>query len=69
LEAKEVAAEKLLDQLIYRGEKPRYSFELHVSFHRKAHLYIEQTTGNPIPEPTKVQRRIKSIQADFLKIA
>jgi hypothetical protein len=69
LEAIEVAAEKRLDQLIYRGEKPRYTFELHVSFHRKAHLDIEKTTGLPIPEPTKVRRLINSIQADFLKIA
>jgi hypothetical protein len=68
MEAIEVAAEKRLDQLIYRGEKPRYTFELHVSFHRKAHLDIEKTTGNAIPEPTKVRRLIKSIQTDFLKV-
>jgi hypothetical protein len=42
LEAIEVAAEKRLDQLIYRGEKPRYTFELHISFHRKAHLDLEK---------------------------
>jgi hypothetical protein len=61
METIELAAEKRLDLLIYCGEKPRYTFELHVSFHRKAHLDIEKTTGNVIPEPKKVRRLIKSI--------
>jgi hypothetical protein len=63
-----VAADKKLDTLIYRGEKPRYTFELHVSFHRKAHLDIERTTGTPIPEATKVRRLIKSLQCEPLKV-
>jgi hypothetical protein len=68
MEAIEIAAEKRLDQLIYRGEKPRSTFELHVPFHRKAYLDIEKTTRNEIPGPTKVRKLIKSIQDDFLKV-
>jgi hypothetical protein len=63
LEAIEVTAEHRLENLQYRGEKPRYNFEMHVSMHRKAQLEIERATGTAIPETTKVRRLLRSLQA------
>jgi hypothetical protein len=68
LEAIETAAEKKLDNAVYRGEKQRYSFETHVSEHRKAHQEIEKATGTPIPEATKVRRLLKSLQVATLAV-
>jgi len=62
IEAIEVAAEKALSSLVYRGEKSRYNFETHVSKHQKAHLDIERTTGAAVPEARKVRLLLASIQ-------
>jgi len=68
MEAIEVAAENRLDTLVYRGEKPRYNFETHVSMHRKSHLELEKATGTPIPGPTKVRRLLKSLQTSMMAV-
>jgi hypothetical protein len=68
LEAIETTAENRLDTLVYRGEKPRYNFETHVSMHRKSHLELEKATGQLIPGPTKVRRLLKSLQASTMAI-
>lgn len=62
IEAIEVAAEKALSTLVYRGEKSRYNFEIHVSKHQKAHLDIAKTTGTKVPEARKVRLLLSSIQ-------
>ena len=68
LEAIEAAAENRMESLIYRGEKPRYNFETHVSMHQKSYLEIENATGQIIPGPTKVRKLLKSIQASNLMV-
>jgi hypothetical protein len=68
LEAIEAKAEKLLQTLVYRGEKPRYNFEIHISKHLQAHLDIEKS-GGEIIETKKVRYLIESIQAPFLNAA
>jgi hypothetical protein len=68
METIEVGAEKQLDTLIYRGEKHRYTFETHVSKHRKAHIDIEKATGTALPENNKVRKLLKSLQAPTLEI-
>jgi hypothetical protein len=45
MEAIEANAEKQLASLVYRGEKPRYIFETHLSKHLRAHLDIEKARG------------------------
>ena len=68
LEAIEVKAEQRLENLQYRGEKQRYNFEMHVSMHRKSQLEIENATGRPIPETTKVRHLLKSLQAPTMTV-
>jgi hypothetical protein len=68
LEAIETAAENRLDTLVYRGEKPRYNFETHVTKHRQSHLELKKATGTAIPEPTKVRRLLKSLQASTMQV-
>jgi hypothetical protein len=68
LEAIETTAEHRLDNLVYRGEKPRYNFETHVSMHRKSHLELEKATGQLIPGQTKVRRLLKSLQVPNMAI-
>lgn len=69
LEAIQVQAENRMDKLTYRGEKPRYSFETHVSFHRKSHNEIAKATGVEITEQVKVRKLLASLQASFLTAA
>lgn len=66
LETLEVLAEKRLDSHTYRGEKPRYTFEHHISIHRRAHLDIQRTTGVAMTEQVKVRKLLKSLAAPFL---
>lgn len=66
LETLEVLAEKRLDSHVYRGEKPRYTFEHHISIHRRAHLDIQRTTGVAMTEQVKVRKLLKSLNAPFL---
>jgi hypothetical protein len=40
LESIEAKAQKLLQTLVYRGEKTCYNFEIHISKHLQAHLDI-----------------------------
>jgi hypothetical protein len=68
VKAIETAAENRLDTLVYRVEKPRYSFEKHVSMHKKSHLELEKVTGKVMPEPTKVRRMLMSLQASTMAI-
>jgi hypothetical protein len=68
LEAIETTAENRLDNLVYRGEKPRYNFETHVSMYRKSHLELEKATGQLIPGQNKVKRLLKSLQAPNMAI-
>jgi hypothetical protein len=69
LETIQVKAEQRLDQLQYRGEKPRYNFELHVSNHRKSHNEILKSSGIPLQEQVKVRKLTASILAPELKTA
>ena len=47
MEAIEANADKQLASLVYRGEKPRYNFETHVSkASLRPHLDIEQAGGD-----------------------
>jgi hypothetical protein len=68
IEAIESAAEQRLEDLIYKGEMPRYNFETHVSMHRKSHLELEKATGIAMPETTKVRRLIKSLKASTMLV-
>lgn len=68
LEAIETAAENRLETLIYRGEKPRYNFETHVTKHRQSHLELQKATGTEMPGPTKVRRLLKSLQATTMLV-
>jgi hypothetical protein len=63
LERIETAAEHSLDNLIYRGEKPHYNFETHVSMHCKSHHELEKETVMEILGTKKVRRLLKSLQA------
>ena len=69
LEAIEMAAENKLEKLAYTGEKNRYTFETHVSMHRRAHQDLEQATGRELPQATKVRRLLKSLQVSSLAVA
>jgi hypothetical protein len=68
LEAIETAAENKLETVVYRGEKPRYNFETHVSMQRKCHLDLEKATGQDIPGPTKVRQLLKSLQVSTMAV-
>ena len=68
MEAIEANAEKQLASLVYRGEKPRYNFETHVSKHLRAHLDIEKA-GGEMRERAKVRKLLDSIQVSFLNAA
>jgi hypothetical protein len=68
LDAIEEAASHRLETLVYRGEKPRYNFETHVSMQRKCHLELEKTTGQEIPGTTKVRRLIKSLPVSTMPV-
>jgi hypothetical protein len=68
MESIEVAAEKQLTSLIYSGERQRYSFETHVSKHRKAHQELEKATGAALPDGTKVRRLLDSLQVASLAV-
>jgi hypothetical protein len=68
LEAIETAAEHRLDTLIYRGEKPRYNFETHVTKHRQSHLELQKATGHEMAGTTKVRRLLKSLQATTMQV-
>jgi hypothetical protein len=54
VEAIEANAEKILDTVMYRGEKPKANFETHVSLTQKAHMDIERKTGVALTERAKV---------------
>ena len=68
MDAIEASAEKQLATLVYRGEKPRYNFETHVSKHLRAHLDIEKA-GGVLSERQKVRKLVESLQASFLSAA
>jgi hypothetical protein len=68
MEAIEASAEKQLATLVYRGEKPRYNFETHVSKHLRAHLDIDKA-GGVLNERQKVRKLVESLQASFLSAA
>ena len=68
MEAIEAGAEKTLATLVYRGEKPRYNFETHVSKHLRAHLDIEKA-GGVLNERQKVRKLLESLQASYLVAA
>jgi hypothetical protein len=69
LETIQVQAENRLDKLLYRGEKPRYNFETHVSFHRKSHNEISKATGIELTEQVKVRKLLTSLQTPTLLAA
>jgi hypothetical protein len=68
MEAIEATAEKQLASLVYRGEKPRYNFETHVSKHLRAHLDIEKA-GGEMREQSNVRKLLDSVQVSFLNAA
>ena len=68
MEAIEASAEKQLATLVYRGEKPRYNFETHVSKHLRAHLDIDKA-GGVLNERQKVRKLVESLQASYLNAA
>jgi hypothetical protein len=61
-------AEGRLDKLVYRGEKPRYTFESHVSFHRRSHNELEMAKGVAMTGPEKVRKLLASIQATSMQV-
>ena len=61
-------AEDRMEYSVYSGKKPRYTFEIHVSIHQKAHLDIAKATGQALDERTKVRHFLKSIQARELEV-
>ena len=69
METIQVQAEQRLDKLVYRGEKPRYNFETHVSNHRKAHNDFLKASGTPLQETVKVRKLTSSLQTAELKTA
>lgn len=69
LETIQVQAENRLDRCEYRGEKPRYDFEKHVSNHRRSHNEILKASGVPLQESAKVRKLLTSIHAPELKAA
>ena len=54
--------------LAYHGEKPRYTFETHVSNIKKAHLDLAQADNKP-DDCSKVWKFLQSITAPKLQIA
>jgi hypothetical protein len=68
MDAIEASAEKQLATLVYRGEKPRYNFESHVSKHLRAHLDIAKA-GGVLNERQKVRKLVESLQASSLVAA
>jgi hypothetical protein len=68
LEAIEAKDEKLLQTLVYRGEKPCYNFEMHISKHLQEHLDIEES-GVEIRETKKVRYLLESIDSASLNAA
>jgi hypothetical protein len=68
LEAIEAKAEKTLQTLVYRGEKPRYNYESHTSNHLQAHLDIEKSVVE-IRETKKVRHLLESIDSASLNAA
>jgi ribosomal protein L15 len=69
VEAVIIQAENRLEKLIYKGEKPRYTFETHVSFHRRSHNEIELARGQSLTDAEKVRKLLTSIQASYLQVA
>jgi hypothetical protein len=65
LEAIEAKAKKLLQTLVYRGDKPCYNFEMHISMHLQAHLDIEKS-GVKIRKTNKVCYLLESIDSASL---
>ena len=65
MDAIEASAEKQLATLDYRGEKPRYNFETHVSKHLRAHLDIAKE-GGVLNERQRVRKLVDSLQASTL---
>jgi hypothetical protein len=68
MEAIEASTEKQVATLVYRGEKPRYNFETHLSKHLRAHLDIDKA-GGLLNERQKVRKFVESFQVLFLNPA
>jgi hypothetical protein len=68
MEAIEAKAEHQLDTAVYKGERPRYNFETHVSTHRKSHQELARATGQEINGSSKVRRLLKSLQAPQMAV-
>ena len=61
-------ADSRIETLVYNGEKPRYTFETHVSNFKKAHLDLARASTEP-DERTKVRKFLQSIKAPELQTA
>jgi hypothetical protein len=62
-------AESRIENAAYHGEKPRYSFETHVSIHQQAHAQINLATGTTWTAREKVRKLLLSIQAKDMMVA
>lgn len=65
-------SEKRLNELVYKGERRGYNFDMYTKDRLEAHLKLEQLTEfgyTGIDERTKVRLFIEGIQTDFLQPA
>ena len=61
-------ADSRIENLVYNGEKSRYSFETHVSNFKKAHLDLKRV-GNKLDDRSKVCKFLQSLKAQELQTA
>jgi hypothetical protein len=62
-------AESRIENAAYHGEKPRYSFETHVSIHQQAHKQINLATGTTWTPREKVRKLLLSIHSKDMMVA
>ena len=68
LEAITVKAENRIARSNYSGEKPRYTFETHVTVHQRAHMDIRRGEGQEWDDNQKVRRFLATITAREMEV-
>ena len=68
LEGITIKAEERLDNSVYSGEKPRYTYETHVCIHQKAHIDLVRGGNTEMDDGTKIRKFLKTITAQELQI-
>ena len=61
-------AEERWDNSVYSGEKPRYTYEVHVCFHQKAHIDLVRGGNTAMDDGTKVRKFSRTITAQELQV-